>query len=623
MKPLYFLLKRSKKRRFIYSVLQSLVVFLVMVGCSSDILDEAVTATQTKGETGLGGETGSTTENDKQIVMGAEMPDVYSVEAMREAYRQLYPNGDGQHGPDAIRTTHLYVRFLPKSDEEFYSIEHYDLSDIPLHLEIAQGGSSYHDPSIPEDQYTWQYAVIPVGTLNTTVQYEILKELYLIEESEAGNTGSVGAPGPAGGTQFSFWEQLEAASERIAAGQPIENNGQQRAPKREYCVPHGRIMAYDDKIGDYIPLAGVHVIVWHKEARKSHTITDADGYFRAEKQFRAGYGMYYRIKWTGGADYTIYDGPFLDQAYLCNGGMIWSDTWNVFIEPTDHKQKQLAAIFRAGERMYRKDYLGMAPSDLSGQIVIRYFEENAPGKQGSFRGAFSVFKLKPALRIWGKYYDDSGYLPTDKIFSTTSHELGHANHYYQMPKPRGSQFDDISQNIKESWADAVEYYITKKEYLDYKTFVDSYASLAPNNSGMPGRPSLLGIYDQPGLPGGGAGFITFTYPTDLNNQYWPYDNSACDSFAEKLEYSSLIIDLIDDNNQREYFKRKKQTGYIRLPNDNVKGFTLAEIQSVLKNVESVEDFKIKIKALNKDKHPTLNTDVQIDNLFKAHTDYWK
>lgn len=479
MKPLYFLLHHSKRRRFIYSLLQSLILFLTMVGCSMDPMDDTfIESTQTNGELSTKGtDEHSIPYSNSQMEFGEPLPDVHSVTAMREAYRQLYPNGGAQYGPEVIKATHQYVRFLPKSDEEYESIIHYDLSDIPLHLKITKNGSSYHDADIPMDQYSGQYAVVRIGTLNTAVQYEVIKELFLpAEMSDGGGVGIPGAAGPSGGPEsMGFWETLEEASERVANGQTLTQGireGLKGAPASS-CRPHGRIMAYDDKLGRLVPVSGAHVFVWHNENRKGEAYADENGYFVVNKTFKSGYGMIYRLKWSSHNDFLIYDGGGKSDAF-CSSGMIWSDTWNLNIPSHDYKQKHFAAMHRAGKRVFDTDYLGMAQPDPNGRLKMHYMDESH-GNAGYFNYAFIT---RPYIKVYGKRSSNVRY-SADDIFSTTSHELGHANHYYRVKPSRAIQYDKVDNKICESWADAVQYYITKQEYLDYNQNIDSYASLAP------------------------------------------------------------------------------------------------------------------------------------------------
>lgn len=622
MKPIYFLLKHAYRRGFIYSLLLSFALFLVMIGCSTDTLDENIMETLTRSEADFNGSKTIASDTGR-IVLGAVEPDVYTVEAMRAAYNQLYPNGGAQYGPDAIRTTHLYVRFLPKNDEEYQSIIRYDLSDIPLNVEITRGGSYYHDPSIPEDQYTWQYAVVPQGELNTTVEYEVLKELYMEPEaSGSGGVGIPGAPGPSGESELlNFWESLETASLSIAAGESVTPNpesGQQGAPAKAKWRPYGKIKAYDDLLKKDTFLVHVPVVIW-RNLRKTTAYTDQNGDYVSNMEFKEGHPLWYRIKWECGDKFTIFDGPVCHQAYLTNGHRI-NGPWSKVIGQTDYQQKQIAAIYRAADRAYNgnKDYLGMNRPIFGGQMAIRYVDGYKKGISGRFNSCFVDSKLFPPIKVWGK--DKYGnYSSTDYVFGVTSHELGHANYYLTYT---GLLYNSINKKLKESWADAVAYYIMKKEYEEWGGDIDTYKTLDPYSPvGMPGLPTAPGGSGMPGQNGPIGLTQSFVVDSYWNHQSWPYDYISNKEKTQNIWYSSLIIDLVDNNNQAEYYRRKYKTSALKVPRDKVTGFTLKQIQSVLKNVITMEQFKNKIKEQNK-KLAKPNSEADIDILFNDHIQHW-
>ena len=118
----------------------------------------------------------TTPSNGDGIVLGQKLNNPYSVENMNNTIQGLY-------GPvDFFDPTHYYVRFLPQ-DSLDYNILLSDttliLFDYPLDYEIAQYGDYYHDPSIPEDEITWQYTVVPVNYQFPQIRYEILEECFI------------------------------------------------------------------------------------------------------------------------------------------------------------------------------------------------------------------------------------------------------------------------------------------------------------------------------------------------------------------------------------------------------------------------------------------------------------
>lgn len=573
-----------KKYYFLFLVF----LFPVTPGCSSDELYVEEDVQLTKGAVGDIGSSnpgGLTNYADGQVALGDEIPEVYSVSALRTAYQARYPNG-GQYGPDGIKKTHYYVRFLPKTEEEFYSIDHLDLSPLPYHKEITQGGSSYRDPNIPEGQYSWQYAIIPVNKLITTVEYQILEELFLVDENLNGTPGAPGPSGPGGATMsYDFWRTLTESSESMATG----GSGQAGPPGSAWWYPSGRIRTYDDLLGTYIPVVNAEVVIWHG-TRKTTVRTDANGSFRSNKDFLTS-KVFYRLNWRGDK-FTIYEDSFCDLAFMCNGERK-SGPWYVDITPSSYNRKQLASIYRACDRTYRKDYLSMTRPEFDGRVGIRYVDGVGPSL-GRFRGGIVTSRVFPAIKIWAK--DREGYRKSNDIFGTAIHELAHAAHY---KKAGFLDFLQTNDNITESWARAVQYYVLKKEYEEHGKDIDDYEALP-----------IFGI-DTYGL------LKDFLIPSKLNVQDWPVDYSF-------LEYSSLIIDLVDRYNQMGYYKRKSsnETAHRSYPNDNVDGFELYRIQGVLSDGVNVGSFKTKIKNLNTQYYSAKNTNMHIDSLFKRYEQRW-
>ena len=107
---------------------------------------------------------GSTAEDDGQpqhdmIVLGEKLKDPYTVDNMTKALQSIAPAGR-----TTLEPTDFYVRFLPTSDEQLQTLndQGLELIDHPLDYRIVREGDWYHDPSLPEGDITWQYAVVPV-----------------------------------------------------------------------------------------------------------------------------------------------------------------------------------------------------------------------------------------------------------------------------------------------------------------------------------------------------------------------------------------------------------------------------------------------------------------------------
>lgn len=98
----------------------------------------------------------------------------FTVEIMAQAHRNLYGSSI-----TAMRTTHLYVKFLPASFNDIKLLEAMDifLFDFPLEYEIIEMGDYYQE--LEGENFPELYTVVEAGFNFPEVDYEIVDELYL------------------------------------------------------------------------------------------------------------------------------------------------------------------------------------------------------------------------------------------------------------------------------------------------------------------------------------------------------------------------------------------------------------------------------------------------------------
>lgn len=101
------------------------------------------------------------------------------------------------------------------------------------------------------------------------------------------------------------------------------------------------------------------------------------------------------------------------------------------------------------------------------KLKIAYLHKNGPAQGMNIGDYWQMFVVGwpgiPNILVWGK--DDNGNIrESDDIFSTTIHELGHASHISLLSEFQFIQVDPI---ISESWANCIEWYITKIEYNEH------------------------------------------------------------------------------------------------------------------------------------------------------------
>ena len=223
-----------------------------------------------------------------QMVLGKRLESPYLLENVRKAYSQLYPTRAGS-GLDA---TDLYVRFLPKSAEELQLLESLDIDlfDYPLDREILSGGDWYHDPSLPEDQITWQYAVVPVGfSLPAGITCEVLSRCCF-----PGSEVLTRAAGDAD------WEAVERLAYELTGNAALLDEGT-RGTKE---TPEGRITIVDSGFSDKrkVGVAGVQVKA-NVLLKCGSAYTDADGNYRMSVKFSA--KPHYELKFKNTVGFKI------------------------------------------------------------------------------------------------------------------------------------------------------------------------------------------------------------------------------------------------------------------------------------------------------------------------------
>nr|WKN34408.1 hypothetical protein K4G66_18695 [Tunicatimonas sp. TK19036] len=170
--------------------MKALTRLLMFAACSSILLfscqREEISPDKSPQE--VNGKNEISSNFDDQIVLGKQQPIAFALENVEAAYQKLYPGTR----KEKLKPTHLYIRFLPKTDEEATLIMKDDLElfGYPLDYDVEQWGEYYHDPSIPEGQPTWMYTVVEATyKLPKGIETEIIEELHFPDESDMEEQG--------------------------------------------------------------------------------------------------------------------------------------------------------------------------------------------------------------------------------------------------------------------------------------------------------------------------------------------------------------------------------------------------------------------------------------------------
>ncbi len=538
--------------------------------------------------------TNSTVASEEKGVatqLGEKLDNPYSVANMKKALANLRKsklNAKIVADDFEITTTHLYVKFTPKNEEELDLIKSDTtlvLYDYPLDYEVAVSGDYYRDPNISEDQPTPLYCSVKVdaqlvqGTgkvksnakVMENVEKTTLEELFIPDEEfdteENGTTNKTANPAmrKINGKMVSV-ELIDALVEealRITNNldKPSTQNKTAKTASSKWR-PAGRIRVWDDFIKDFIGVEGAQV-----RARRWFTThrgwVGADGYYSCDGRFKR--PANYSIDWDRNGVFHLQDGWLNGATY---NGPKKEGNWDLDLK--GDKQAYYATIFSGANFFYFKPILGLNRPPRGLRIKARL--ENDVSSYVKVREIFLGAAI--SLKAYGR---DSQY-----VFGTIIHELAHAQHHsidggsyknvvfdaYTSPCASPGEGCDNpgptgrnNRRFMETWATTVELVLTLERYKNVLN-----------------RPDF--IYEQSNLQ---LRPIAFSG----NNNY----------------YTSAGYDMIDDINQRNIYGSF-------YPIDRVSGYTILQLQNALISSRSWWQWRDNIK-----KRYDNPTEVNLDELF--------
>ncbi len=367
-----------------------------------------------------------------RIVLGDRLENPYKTENITKALNALYPTKADRV---EVKTTNLYVRFLPKSKEEFELLKKSvpNLMDHPMDYDIKVDGDWYHDPSIPEGEPTWQYAVVPRDYVFPDIMYQLIDECYLAENDPATRAGD--------GID---WAAVEEEAYRLTGnGDMIIPDT--RAQKGEKAKPSGRLTIVDEDYcgGKPIGIAGVRVSC-NSFVKFSNAYTDRDGYYKMDKLFPS--DVRYRIVFKNERGFSIGFNMILVPASVSTLGKSGPEGINMTVtKDSDDKLFRRAVANNAAYDYYsRCDKNDMnilpPPSDLriwifnsmkaSSAVMLHHGAVMKNDMVTSFLGKAAPLLafFMPDVTIGTKGISDDYKL----IYSTVCHELAHASHFAKV-----------------------------------------------------------------------------------------------------------------------------------------------------------------------------------------------
>ena len=360
----------------------------------------------------------------EMIRLGSRLENPYSVTNIGKALAAAYPVRSAVEVPVNAR----YVRFLPKTAEDYYALEGLgvEMFDHPLDYEILVDGDYYQDPSIPEGELTWQYAVVPPGfKCPEGIRYEVIEDCFIPEDGVETR-----------GFEDVDWDRVERLSFEATG-----NAGLLAPETRAKAKPSGKIVIRDEKLGKDVGVAGVKMMA-NVLVKVSSTFTDADGNYSFPAKFSA--RPRYSICFQNTIGFTIGMNLILVPASVSALGKDNPEGIDVKIDKNSDKTlfRRCAVNNAAYDYFQRCSGDGVAkpavnlrfwilnilrPSSalmmhhgsmLEGNLVSNYLD--------IYKGLIRVFA--PDITIGSK--DKNGCY--EELYSCASHEIAHASHFQMV-----------------------------------------------------------------------------------------------------------------------------------------------------------------------------------------------
>lgn len=360
------------------------------------------------------------------IVLGDRLENPYTTQNMTKALNSLYPTKADRVD---VKTTNLYVRFLPAEEAEYETLLSLglNLTDHPLDYDIAVEGDWYHDPEIPDGKLTWQYAVVPQNFIFPQISYEVIDECYIAENDPGTRADGID------------WESVERQSYILTGNEQLLSQPQSKASEK--CQPSGRITIEDKDFNGGKPfgVAGVRVSC-NSFVKFCECHTDRDGYYQMDKSFAS--DLRYRLVFKNDLGFSIGLNLVLVPASVSTLGKSGPEGVNMTVtKDSDDKLFRRCAVNNTTydyiSRCNSGD-LGILPPpgglriwifnslDVSSSTMMHHGSIVRNDLIGSYLGKYASIMeyFLPDLTIGTK--DSRSY---KDIYLDTSHELAHASHF--------------------------------------------------------------------------------------------------------------------------------------------------------------------------------------------------
>lgn len=393
-----------------------ILLMVISVSCSKDIKIP---------DHGINYSYGRHLTHDK-IVLGDRLENPYKTENVSKALSSLYPTKADRV---EVKATDLYVRFLPSGKEQYERLEQMglELVDHPLDYDIAVEGDWYHDPQVPENNVTWQYAVVPTDfEFPGDIEYELIDECYIIDSQKTRADGI-------------DWDAVEQEAYRITGNEERYTGISTKASQK--MIPSGRITIVDPEANGGKPfgVAGVKVVC-NTFVKFDTCYTDRDGYYSMTKSFST--DLRYRLVFQNKMGFSIGLDLILVPASVSTLGKAAPSGVNMTVTDTsDAKLFRRCVVNNSAYEYYArcsKDDLDLPlpPSDLciwifkdmkaSSALMLHHDAILSDRQISGFLGKYAVLvrSILPDITIGTQGGEDYA-----SIFDSVCHELSHATHF--------------------------------------------------------------------------------------------------------------------------------------------------------------------------------------------------
>ncbi|AWW30227.1 hypothetical protein DN752_08875 [Echinicola strongylocentroti] len=546
-----------------------------------------------------------------KTLLGKKLENPYSVTNMRkalESFRSSDPKGR-EAADFEIEATHYYVRLFTESDEQLLRLEKDSLYlfDYPLDYEIDSLGDYYMDPEVDPEEGKWYYTSVPVDYRFPDIQYEILEELFLLDEED-----TTAANGKLASLDFLY--ELEEESLRLTGNlkEPEYDKGTSGEASRAKIHPQGYVRVWDTERRKLVGVEGVKVRTrrWFKYGRD---YTNSLGYYRIDNRYKR--DVHYTVFFENASGFKIWSSTVDISKASHHVGKHSRYDRNIDMY-TDSRAWRFATVNNAAVK-YRnycgRFGIGLPPSDL--RIVA---------SDGSGGGAAPMLR-----RVWGFYGFTSKskvvsflgkvagmpatilgntllrfILPdiivkansaqgTAAVYETAFHELAHASHYAKVGNnywiryinyivTYGVYGDGTGNNaglcaLGEAWGYHMGYRLTLEEFgnTNSRVSLSAFENFDPLKTG------------------------------DKNDDIRPF--KPLFSYWNGWIPAGIMYDIIDTN--RDWLR----SGFY----DDVAGYTHKDLFNALdKDVDTPQKFRDRLlkESGNLDR-------ADLENLFEAY--YWK